>query len=143
MPPTNRDTKSALNNCKKFDIDLAKGQIMEEKILDMFQDKKIEVKSEIGRWQETGNICIEFSSWGKPSGIASTEADFWFHNLVKDDEILCTLVFPVDKLRNLLKNTKPRVVRGGDGNASELYLLKLSTLFNKLDLFEEKGEDNE
>ena len=37
----------------------------------MLQDKKIEVKSERGMWLKTGNIAIEFESYGKPSGIAS------------------------------------------------------------------------
>ena len=31
---------------KKFDLDLEYGQIREDKIADMFQNKKIEVKSE-------------------------------------------------------------------------------------------------
>ena len=66
---------------KKFDIDLSYGAIREDKIIDMFLNKKIEVKSEKNMWQDTGNICIEYESWGRPSGIKATEADYWFHNL--------------------------------------------------------------
>ena len=71
VKPTKKDRK-------KFDLDLEYGQIREDKIADMFQNKKIEVKSERGMWMKTGNICIEYQSYGKPSGIAATEADYWF-----------------------------------------------------------------
>ena len=46
-------------NRKKFDIDLEYGQVREKQVADMLQDKKIEVKSERGLWQKTGNIAIE------------------------------------------------------------------------------------
>ena len=78
---------------KKFDIDLAYGTIREEKIADMMTNKKIEVKSEKDMWQKTGNICIEYESYGKPSGIRATESDYWFHNLCVGDNEFCTLVF--------------------------------------------------
>ena len=60
---------------KKFDIDLEYGKVREKQVADMLQDKKIEVKSERGMWQNTGNIAIEYESYGKPSGINATEAD--------------------------------------------------------------------
>ena len=96
MKPTKKDRK-------KFDIDLQFGSIREDKIADMLTNKKIEVKSERGKWMETGNICIEYQSYGKPSGIEATEADFWFHNLCIGNEIFCTLVFDVPKLKKLVK----------------------------------------
>ena len=61
--------KPTKENRKKFDIDLEYGTIREEKVADMLTNKKIEVKSEKDLWQKTGNICIEYESWGKPSGI--------------------------------------------------------------------------
>ena len=67
---------------KKFDIDLQWGKVREKNGAKMLQDKKIEVKSERDIWQSTGNIAIEFESYGKPSGICSTEADYWFHNFL-------------------------------------------------------------
>jgi len=72
MKPTKKDRK-------KFDIDLEYGEIREDKIKDMLTGKKIEVKSEKGMWMKTGNICIEYESWNKPSGIRATESDYWFH----------------------------------------------------------------
>lgn len=116
---------------KKFDIDLEYGKVREKQVADMLQDKKIEVKSERGMWQKTGNIAIEYESYGKPSGIAATESDYWFHNLCIDDETFCTLVFKTDSLKKIIDNLDyKRSVSGGDHNASKMYLVNLQKLFS-------------
>lgn len=117
-----------MNNDKRFDIDLQYGQVFEQKVADMLQNKKIEVKTERDMWKSTGNIVIEFESRGKPSGIASTEAEYWFHNLAIGEDIVMTLVFPTKTLRNYITQNMPRMVRGGDNNTSRLYLIKLQEL---------------
>ena len=121
--------KPAKADRKKFDLDLAYGEVREDKIADMLQNKKIEVKSEKDMWQKTGNICIEYQSWGKPSGIEATESDYWFHNLCVGEEEYCTLVFETSVLRKIIKANKFRSVSGGDNNASRMYLLPLKKLF--------------
>lgn len=139
MKPTKKDRK-------KFDIDLQFGSIREDKIADMLTNKKIEVKSERGKWMETGNICIEYQSYGKPSGIEATEADFWFHNLCIGDEIFCTLVFDVPKLKKLVKKLDYlKSVSGGDHNASRMYLVNIQKLFTSdvFKTFEELDNDKE
>ena len=116
---------------KKFDIDLEYGKVREKQVADMLQDKKIEVKSERGMWQKTGNIAIEYESYGKPSGIATTESDYWFHNLCIYDETFCTLVFKTDSLKKIIDNLDyKRSVSGGDHNASKMYLVNLQKLFS-------------
>ena len=116
---------------KKFDIDLEYGKVREKQVADMLQDKKIEVKSERGMWQKTGNIAIEYESYGKPSGIAATESDYWFHNLCIDDDTFCTLVFKTDSLKKIIDNLDyKRSVSGGDHNASKMYLVNLQKLFS-------------
>ena len=116
---------------KKFDLDLQYGQVKEKIIADMLQDKKIEVKSERGMWLKTASLAIEFESYGKPSGIAATESDYWFHNLCIGDEVYGTLVFKTDMLKNIIKNTpNKREVSGGDHNASKMYLINIQKLFN-------------
>jgi len=118
-------------NRKKFDIDLEYGQVREKKVADMLQGKKIEVKSERGMWQRTGNIAIEFESYGKPSGIAATESDYWFHNLCVGDETFCTLVFDVNSLKKIIdKLDTKKWVAGGDNKASKMYLVSLQKLFS-------------
>ena len=95
---------------------------------------------------ETGNICIEYQSYGKPSGIEATEADFWFHNLCIGDEIFCTLVFDVPKLKKLVKKLDYlKSVSGGDHNASRMYLVNIQKLFTSdvFKTFEELNNDKE
>ena len=133
--------KPTKENRKKFDIDLAYGTIREEKIADMMTNKKIEVKSEKDMWQKTGNICIEYESWGKPSGIKATEADYWFHNLCIGKEVFCTLVFDINSLRKIIENLDyKKSVSGGDHNASRMYLLNLQKLFSSDVIKTFKGE---
>ena len=116
---------------KKFDLDLQYGQVREQMVADMLQDGKIEVKSERGMWMRTGNIAIEFESYGKPSGIAATEADYWFHNLCVGEEVFATLVFKTDNLKRIIKDLDyVKVVNGGDNYASKMYLVSLQKLFS-------------
>ena len=116
---------------KKFDLDLQYGKVREQRVADMLQDKKIEVKSERDMWVRTGNIAIEYESWGKPSGIAATESDYWFHNLCIGDDTLATLVFDVPSLKRIIENPdEKRTVSGGDNGASRMYLVSLQKLFS-------------
>ena len=123
--------KPTKENRKKFDLDLTYGEIREEKIADMLTNKKVEVKSERDIWQNTGNICIEYECWNKPSGIRATESDYWFHNLCIGDEEYCTLVFKTDTLKKIVDKLDTfKTVSGGDGNASRMYLVNLHKLFS-------------
>ncbi len=123
--------KPSKENRKKFDIDLEYGTIREDKVAEMLTNKKVEVKSERGMWMKTGNIAIEYQSYGKPSGIKATESDYWFHNLCIGDNEYCTLVFKTDVLRTIVDKLDTfRTVSGGDHNASKMYLVNLQKLFS-------------
>mgnify|MGYP003314580930 CR=1 FL=1 len=129
MKPTKKDRK-------KFDLDLTYGSIREEKIADMLTNKKIEVKSERDIWQDTGNICIEYESYRKPSGIRATESDYWFHNLCIGNEEYCTLVFKTDVLKKIVDQLDTfKTVSGGDHNASKMFLVNLQKLFSSCLLY--------
>ena len=118
-----------LEGMRKFDVDLEFGKHWEEHIDEVFSGAKTcEVKTERDKWASTGNICIEIESYGKPSGLTSTEADLWVHNLVKDNELCCSLVFNTDKLRKIMEEMKPFTVMGGDYKASKLYLVNIEKL---------------
>ena len=133
-------------NRKKFDIDLEYGTIREEKIAEMLTNKKIEVKSEKDLWQKSGNICIEYESWGKPSGIRATESDYWFHNLCVGDNEFCTLVFKTDVLRTIVDKLDTfKTVSGGDHKASRMFLVNLQKLFSSdvIKAFKESENDKE
>lgn len=137
MKPTKKDRK-------KFDLDLEYGTIREQKIADMLTGKKIEVKSERDTWMKTGNICIEYESWRKPSGIRATEADYWFHNLCVGDNEFCTLVFKTDVLKTIVDKLDTfRTVSGGDHNASKMFLVNLQKLFSSDVIKAFKESENE
>ena len=120
-----------LNNNNKFDIDLQYGQIREEKLANILQNEKVEVKTERDKWKETGNICIEFSCRGKPSGIAVTEAKWWVHVLANGDDTSCMLMFPTEKLKEIARKyyANGKIVNGGDDNLSKMVLLPLKEIF--------------
>ena len=124
-------TEPSIKDRKKFDIDLQYGKIRESQILDMFENAKIEVKSERDIWQKSGNIAVEYECYGKPSGIKATESDYWFHNLCINDETYATLVFRTDFLRRIIDSLDyVRSVKGGDNMAARMYLLNIQRLFS-------------
>ena len=112
----------------------------------MLFNKKIEVKSERGMWMKTGNIAIEYQSYGKPSGIEATESDYWFHHLCVGDKEYCTLVFHTDVLKTIVKELDTfKTVSGGDHNASRMYLINLQKLFSSdvIKAFKELEDEQE
>lgn len=116
---------------KKFDLNLSEGIEGEKLFLDVIKSGKVEVKSEQGKWSDTNNICIEFESYGKPSGIEVTEADYWVQNLMVDGKHYATIVMPKEVLKEVVGSEDFRWVKGGDHNASKMWLVSLSKLFSK------------
>ena len=116
-----------------FDIDLDFGQIHEEKVRKLFEGKGgIEVKTERDMWERTGNIAIEVKYKGYPSGLSSTNADWWIHILSDNGEIDTAFMFKVDrlrkKIRRLVSRKEARIVMGGDNNDSQIVLVPISKL---------------
>ena len=132
---------------KKFDLDLQYGQVREKIVANMLQDKKIEVKSERGMWLKTGNIAIEYESYGKPSGINATDSDYWFHNLCVGDEVFGTLVFETKMLKKIINASinanQVRSVSGGDHNASKMYLINIQNIFSQTIIKNSTGDVND
>jgi hypothetical protein len=128
------DDKIKFERGKKFDIQLAAALINERKLAWLFGDAKltkVELKSESWLWERSGNIAIEYASRGKLSGISTTEADFWVHELKRDDETLCYLMFPIDRLRELVADARlAGHVRtfAGDDSMQELALIRCDIL---------------
>ena len=116
-----------------FDIDLDFGLVYEDKVRKIFQGKGgIEVKTERDMWKRTGNIAIEVCFKGKPSGLSSTNADWWVHILSDNGEIDTAFMFEVHKLRKkirrLVSRKEARIVMGGDNNDSQIVLVPISKL---------------
>ena len=111
------------------------GVVREERVGEILQNKPIEVKTEMGKWSDTGNIAIEVAFDGKKSGLAKTESEYWWHTLEVNGEEIAHLVFPVEKLKQVItkmrQNGTIRIVHGGDDNLSKMVLVPLKELFNK------------
>lgn len=118
---------------KQFDLDLEFGTQWETYIDDLFKGTKTcEIKTERDKWAKTGNICIEVESYGNPSGINVTTSDIWVQNLVKDGNLIASIIIPTPVLKKILSTNKHSTVYGGDNNASKLVLLKLSKLMEEI-----------
>jgi hypothetical protein len=124
--------KIEFNPDHKFDLQLSQALIAERRLADIFERGKIErieLKTETWQWEQTGNICIEYRQNGKPSGIATTEADYWVHELRRDGVTLCYLMFPIDRLKALARKAYAEGRRhegGGDGGRFCNVLIPLS-----------------
>jgi hypothetical protein len=98
--------KIKFNRDSKFDLQLSDALINERRLATIFSAakiEKIELKSETWLWERTGNICIEYQQNGKPSGISVTDADYWVHELSRDGDALCYLMFPINRLKELAR----------------------------------------
>ena len=126
-----------------FDIDLDFGKVGEKAVEEMFEgDGKIEVKTERGagdnnsgiKWTQSGNILIEFSYRGKPSGIKATKASCWVHLLCDEtNEIIGGFVFKTEWLKKRLKELnekeKLRLVKCGDYSLGRGVLVSVRDIF--------------
>jgi hypothetical protein len=114
-----------------FEYDLEFGQEGEGIIADMFENKKIEVKRDnwVGR---TGNIAIEYKSRGKPSGIATTQADYWIIMFSKEYEDKFMFIIEIQRLKEVTKKyfNKGSIKKMGDSNTSSAVLIPIKEINN-------------
>ena len=128
------EQKITYNSNIKFDLQLSNALVRERALGEIFEGaklEKVELKSETWQWEQTGRICIEYANGGKPSGIAATEADLWVHELRRDGETLCWLMFPIDRLKQLARQAYVAGNKrdgGGDGNRSSVVLIELKDI---------------
>lgn len=112
---------------KDFKYDLKVGQVAEERLGDILQNKTIEVKRDLQAIQ-TGNIFIEYESRNKPSGIATTQAHYWCY-FINNSRMFIIETKELKELTRKYIKTKRNIV-GGDMNSSKGILLPLTDLLN-------------
>lgn len=110
-----------------FKYDLKVGQVAEERLADILQNKTIEVKRDLQAIQ-TGNIFIEYESRNKPSGIATTQAHYWCY-FINNSRMFIIETKELKELTRKYIKTKRNIV-GGDMNSSKGILLPLTDLLN-------------
>lgn len=111
---------------KNFDIDIEYGRQGENYLLDILETKRIEVKTDRIA-HITGNVAVEYRYRGRPSGIATTEADYWAFILY---DMTTIIMVPTDKLKSIArqKYKQDQITLGGDENASEMILIPINEL---------------
>ena len=113
-----------------FKFDLKIGQLKEQEIGAIFNDKKIEVKTDFMA-HETGNIAIEFESRGKPSGISTTESDYYAYCLPLANFQNIIIFLEINELKRMAREywSKGNIKKMGDKNTSVSVLIPLNKLF--------------
>lgn len=113
------------NTGKSFDLNLAQGQIAENELAQILAGQ-IEVKTD-SMVSRTGNVAIEHFCWNKPSGISTSESEWWA--IVLSGEKYKGEVIVLIKRGRLLKLVKgTRSVKGGDFGIAQMYLLPVERL---------------
>lgn len=115
--------KFSVGCCKEYDFEYTRND----------RTKYVEVKTD-KRAFKTGNICIEFESNKKASGISTTNCDYWVQFvLFPEDDIPGNKIvredvykIPIKILKDLVADCK--IVGGCENNKNKLFLLRISKI---------------
>ena len=135
---------------REFDVSLSLGEQGEKWIENLIRgdgDTTFEVKTDLQAF-DTGNIYLEETSWGKPSGINVTTADYWVFNVVRvphkdgatrtekvkdyknyklnNDDIVSSVIVKTSRLLEIKDSYAIR--SGGDYNSSNGRLIPIKDL---------------
>jgi hypothetical protein len=115
-----------------FNYSLADGKTGERLVDSILTGgKKVEVKLD-NRVSETGNLLVEYAHGSKPSGITTTEADYYAFVLGGEEFNKELIIFvTTDRLRKLIANCSKANPRPGVKGNSEFVLLPLDKLLEK------------
>lgn len=97
-----------------FKYDLKIGQLKEEELGNILNDKTVEVKYDLMALK-TGNVYVEYESRGKKSGISTTKADYYCFVLDNTLHMIETGLLK-DRCRKYINTIRDS--RGGDSNSS-------------------------
>jgi hypothetical protein len=126
------DFFETLNFGKKYEAELIKllhlegGEQTDSKFYDIeFNGTKYEVKAD-RMSHRTGNICIEFTSNGMPSGISITEAQIYAYFVIYPNDSYELFLIPTDYIKaQIEEQTYKCILNGGYNKLSRFYLFPL------------------
>ena len=114
------------NHC--WDLDLAFGEIGEKNLYKIFKEGKVEVKRDRIALK-TGNMAIEYEHRDIPSGIATSEADYWCYIFTDGDSDMAYVIIPTERLKALAR----RYFKRGDikccAEESKVILIPINEIF--------------
>ena len=115
-----------------FSHDLNFGEKAEDWINELFSNGKLlEVKND-RMIHKTGNLFIEYESRDKPSGLATTTADYWIYRM---SELDSSLILPTKALKEVCRvyfKQNIFIKNGVDNNTSKGFLIPLTRLLNDI-----------
>jgi hypothetical protein len=111
------------NNDFKFDLKV--GQAKEVELGNILNDKTIEIKYDL-KALETNNVYVEYQSRNKPSGISTTNSDYYCFAFGNTFHLIETKSLK-EKCRKYLNTNRDKL--GGDNNTSKGILLPINELF--------------
>lgn len=117
---------------KRWDVNQVEGEIGEGTVAALMNatGNTVEVKRDF-KASETGNFAVEFMCGGKPSGISTSESEWWA--IVLDGEYYNGEVILFIKKKRLERLLNPkRTVRGGDHNKAEMFLIRIEELVQRM-----------
>ncbi len=114
-----------MNYNNDFRYDLKVGQAKEKELGNIFNNKKVEVKYDL-KALKTGNVYVEYLYNKNPSGISTSEADYYCFAFGDTFHLI-----GIELLKRKCKkyaNDKNRNKLGGDSNKSRGILLPITEL---------------
>jgi len=112
-----------------FKYDLKIGNDGERIVDEIFSNKKLEVKRDswVGR---SGNIAIEFKSRNKPSGIVTTQADYWVFIFSREYKDKVILMVETQRLKEVAREYAKlgSIKEMGDDNTSMAVLIPIKEI---------------
>ena len=129
------NTATDLDGMRGWDVCLNFGKHFEKEVDKIFSgETKAEIKTEVDKWKQYGNIVIELEYKGKPSGLTSTTAEIWIHLLTYKGKLMGGFIIPTDVLRKIVEKMQEdnvgRITKGGDGFKSKLFLMPIDEIGN-------------
>jgi len=109
-----------------FTYDLHVGEYAESWTKELFSNSKVEVKAD-SLAHKTGNAYIEVYSRGKPSGISTTEAEYWVYRIESSGS---AIIVSTKRLKQLVReyHAMNGFTKGGDDDTSLGVLVPLIEL---------------
>lgn len=83
---------------------------------------KYEIKTD-RKTKFTGNFCIEYECYNKPSGISTTKSDYYGYFVVNTKTDVELYIIPVMYIKLLIESGKFKRFSGGDNYMSKFYLI--------------------
>jgi hypothetical protein len=120
---TNLIQNEGYTSCNNKDYDIA----MKENGNTIYYEVKADRMT-----HKTGNICIEYECFGKPSGITTSKADrYAYFELGPTASSYTLYIIPVNAIKKRISKRKyKRTISGGDYSSSKCYLFDKS-VFDK------------